>query len=170
MKAYLAGPDVFRSDANDFGSVLKTLCAERGIEGLFPLDSETKASSSANELSLSIFKGNVEMIDKADAVIANIMPFRGSGMDPGTAWEIGYALAKGKAVFLYSESASFSYFKRTQALVSDGHVYLGEFTCVEDFNLTENLMVVHSAYDKKVHHLFAGALNACAKLLKKEIL
>src|SRR3546814_5290136 len=37
---YLAGPDVFRPDARERGRELKALCAQFGIEGLFPLDQE----------------------------------------------------------------------------------------------------------------------------------
>src|SRR5690606_8586836 len=40
---YLAGPDVFRPDARERGRELKALCAEFGIEGLFPLDQEVPA-------------------------------------------------------------------------------------------------------------------------------
>src|SRR3546814_15668084 len=39
---YLAGPDVFRPDARERGRELKALCAQFGIEGLFPLRSEER--------------------------------------------------------------------------------------------------------------------------------
>jgi len=64
------------------------------------------------------------MIDECDAVIANIEPFRGPHMDPGTAFEIGYAVAKGKPVYCYT----------TQARDENGDA-------IEDFGLTENLMI-----------------------------
>ncbi|MBF3251460.1 hypothetical protein HKW75_19835, partial [Pseudomonas aeruginosa] len=35
---YLAGPDVFRPDAEAHGETLKALCAEFGFVGLYPLD------------------------------------------------------------------------------------------------------------------------------------
>ena len=35
---YLAGPDVFRPDAEAHGEMLKALCAEFGFLGLYPLD------------------------------------------------------------------------------------------------------------------------------------
>ena len=37
-KIYLAGFDVFRPDAVDFGHRCRELCARYGMEGLYPLD------------------------------------------------------------------------------------------------------------------------------------
>jgi nucleoside 2-deoxyribosyltransferase len=33
------------------------------------------------------------MMDAADAIIANLTPFRGPGADPGTVYELGYMAA-----------------------------------------------------------------------------
>ncbi len=38
IRVYLAGPDVFRPDAEAFGARLKAICAGHGLDGVFPLD------------------------------------------------------------------------------------------------------------------------------------
>jgi len=145
MKAprlYLAGPEVFRPDAVAEGERLKALAQAAGAEGVYPLDGEPLHDAGATKRRCR------KMIDAADAVVANITPFRGHHMDPGTAWEIGYAEAKGKPVHLWSgdpramvdrvpaklgiEEGGFGYRD------ADGHL-------VEDFELAENLMIAADA-------------------------
>ena len=36
------------------------------------------------------------MMDAADAIIANLTPFRGPGADAGTVYELGYMAGRGK--------------------------------------------------------------------------
>src|SRR5258708_4850120 len=81
-KIYLAGPDVFLPDAIDIGRRKVAICAQHGLTGLYPLDNEVDRS--AGEVPLNIFKGCEAMMDAADAIIANLTPFRGPGADPGT--------------------------------------------------------------------------------------
>ena len=37
-RAYLAGPDVFFPNPVEIGAAKKAICAEHGLEGVFPLD------------------------------------------------------------------------------------------------------------------------------------
>ena len=97
-KIYLAGFDVFAPDARQRGAQMKMLCAGRGCIGLYPLDNEAACAA-------DIFAGNCGLIDQADAVIANLNPFRGQEPDSGTCFEVGYAFAKGKPVFAYDRSS-----------------------------------------------------------------
>jgi nucleoside 2-deoxyribosyltransferase len=46
----------------------------------------------------TIYRENTKRIRTADAVVADISPFRGPHMDVGRAMEIGYAAALGKPV------------------------------------------------------------------------
>ena len=39
-KVYLAGYDVFRTDAAEYGRQMKQLCGKYGFEGIFPLDKD----------------------------------------------------------------------------------------------------------------------------------
>ena len=88
MKIYLAGPEVFLPDALVIGQQKQEICRRFGLTGLYPLDSAVDLS--AHDASLQIFKRLEEMMDAADAVIANLTPFRGPGADPGTVYELGY--------------------------------------------------------------------------------
>jgi len=68
------------------------------LVGLWPLDNPVGVGLPA-EQAASIFQANLAMIDQAQAVIADISPFRGPNMDPGTAFELGYAHARGLPIF-----------------------------------------------------------------------
>lgn len=138
VKAYLAGPDVFRKDAKAYFLELKKKCKEHGVEPLVPLDNELNKTTQNVPLSEQIYWGNVEMIKHADVVIANICPFRGPSVDPGTAFEIGYARALGKKVYLYTPTHS-EYRDRVKVKVKS------EYQEIENFRLIDNLMIIHGS-------------------------
>ncbi|MCJ1887586.1 nucleoside 2-deoxyribosyltransferase [Pseudomonas sp. LA21] len=102
LKIYLAGPDVFRPDAFEQGERLKALCAEFGLQGLYPLDhSVPEGIDRPQDQALWIYQANLALIAEADAVVANLNPFRGAEPDSGTAFELGYAAALGKPLYGY---------------------------------------------------------------------
>ncbi|MDQ0510752.1 nucleoside 2-deoxyribosyltransferase [Ancylobacter amanitiformis] len=148
-RLYLAGPDVFRPDAAAEGERLKRLCREAGLEGLYPLDGQGD----------DIRRNCIDMIAQADGLVANISPFRGHHMDPGTAFEIGYAQALGKPVFTWSSERR-PLAERIPAAApgrdGDGHL-------IEDFGKPENLMIVPDG-----HVVWAGpdeAIHEAARAL-----
>ena len=95
---YLAGPDVFYLDADRLAEEHKALCRRYGFEPLHPIDQPTLESQ-------HIFTTNIELLSRADAVVANLNPFRGAEVDSGTAFEVGFAFARGIPVVGYIESA-----------------------------------------------------------------
>ena len=99
---YLAGPGVFRPDAHDLAQAQKALCRRHGFEPLHPADPPASqfAGRPAPE-SARIYRANLAMIRRADALLADLDPFRGPEADPGTAFEIGFAAALGKPVVGY---------------------------------------------------------------------
>jgi nucleoside 2-deoxyribosyltransferase len=141
---YLAGPDVFLPDAVDIGQRKKEICVAHGVSGLYPLDNAIDRS--AGDISLNIFKGCEAMMDAADAIIANLTPFRGSGADPGTVYELGYMAARGKLCLGYSNDPA-SYADRVRRFTTvtsrDGHLVDADGLSVEDFGLNDNLMMMH---------------------------
>lgn len=145
MKIYLAGPDVFLPDALEIGRRKAEICARHGLTGLYPLDNAIDLS--ASDASLSIFKGNDAMMIGADAIIANLTPFRGPGADAGTVYELGYMAGRGKLCLGYSNHPS-SYADRarnfTTIIPHDGRLIDEHGLTVEDFGLTDNLMMVHA--------------------------
>lgn len=151
---YIAGPDVFYPNARQLADDASLLAKEQGIEALIPLDNEIK-SGTKKELSAAIFRANVDMIDRADAVVANITPFRGPSADAGTVWEIGYARGKGKPVVAFS--ADLRDYASRAAAYPDGNM-------IEDFGNTENLMI-SECLSGPVHSSIEEALIAVSKLL-----
>jgi len=146
MKIYLAGPDVFLPDAVEIGKLKAAICARHGLRGLYPLDNAVDLA--AGDGSLAIFKGNEAMMDAADAVIANLTPFRGPSADAGTVYELGYMAGRGKFCLAYSNDPA-SYAERVARFepvttFADGRLIDGNGLTVEDFGLPDNLMMIHA--------------------------
>src|SRR5665213_389413 len=145
MKIYLAGPDVFLPDAIDIGRRKAELCRQHGLIGLFPLDNEVDLV--AEDASSRIFRGNEAMMIEASAIIANLTPFRGPGADAGTVYELGYMAGRGKLCLGYSNDPS-RYADRvrqfTEVSSRDGRLADAAGLTVEDFGLSDNLMMVHA--------------------------
>lgn len=160
MKAvYLAGPEVFFPDVVELAGRLKAACATAGLLGLFPTDAERPTGAGVS-LARAIYLGNVALIDRSAAVIADISPFRGAGMDQGTAWEIGYAIARDLPVFAwsldlrpYAERVGPEREGQRGPVDADGLL-------IEDFGLVENLMITESVV--AVDASFEAALDRCA--------
>lgn len=177
-KVYLAGPAVFRPNAKAIGERLQSLCSENGLEGLFPLDAVILQTEvvSYHRRAFEICNANCVMIRDADAIVADISPFRGPHLDCGTAWEIGFALALGKPTFAYVDM------EREDAWVTVGgkvRTLLGRIWCeqtetgwrdahgdtVEDFDLVDNLMIGCSI--QSLSTSAAGAIDRCAQHFRK---
>jgi nucleoside 2-deoxyribosyltransferase len=155
MKVYLAGPDVFLPDSVDIGRRKVELCARHGLTGLYPLDNTIDIA--ANDASLQIFRGNETMMIAADAIIANLTPFRGPGADAGTVYELGYMAGRGKFCLGYSNDPSLyadRVRKFTEVNSRDGRLIDALGLTVEDFGLADNLMMIHAL------DLHGGALVA----------
>lgn len=143
-KIYLAGPDVFLPDALEVGRRKAELCADHGLQGLFPLDNAVALA--AHDASLQIFQGNEAMMNDADAIIANLTPFRGPSADAGTVYELGYMAGRGKLVLGYSNDPA-NYVARVRQFETvesrDGLLIGADGLAVEDFGLADNLMLIH---------------------------
>jgi nucleoside 2-deoxyribosyltransferase len=146
MKIYLAGPDVFLPDAVEIGRRKADICARHGLTGLYPLDNTVDLAASS--ASLDIFKGNEAMMDAADAIIANLTPFRGPSADAGTVYELGYMAGRRRLLFAYSNDPA-AYPERVArnhklTKSSGGHLIDRDGLTVEDFGLPDNLMMIHA--------------------------
>jgi nucleoside 2-deoxyribosyltransferase len=142
MKVYLAGPDVFLPDASEIGQRKKEICARFGLIGLFPLDQEMPATDS---LSREIFQANTSLMERADAIIANLTPFRGPSADVGTIYELGFVAGRGKLCAGYSNVAS-SYRDKVRTAGYSGPDGKTDSNgmLIENFGLADNLMIVHA--------------------------
>lgn len=143
-KIYLAGPEVFLPNALEVGAAKVEICKSAGLIGVFPLDQSLDIDHlPPQHQAEAIALANEGLIRQADAMIANLTPFRGVSMDAGTAYEVGFMRALGRPVFGYSNSAE-DYqsrtlrFRRTIGAWHDGDCSATE---IEDFGLAENLMI-----------------------------
>ena len=145
MKVYLAGPDVFLSDAVEVGRRKVELCRRHGLTGLYPLDNPINLA--VRDASLRIFKANEAMMNQADAILVNLTPFRGPGADPGSVYELGYMAGRAKPCFGYTNDAS-RYAERVAAFVDvrtdDSGLIDDDGLVVENFDLADNLMMIHA--------------------------
>lgn len=162
LKIYFAGPDVFRGGYPAFKARVVDMCQGRGLVPVFPGDEVTGSDP------VAIFQDNLALIDEADAVVANLNPFRGPEPDSGTAFEVGYAHARGKLIFGYIDQ-----FETTVDRVErlQGHLtrYGNEITDrdgyrVEDFGLPLNIMLAVPA------RLVAGGVEDCLNQLQQPVM
>jgi nucleoside 2-deoxyribosyltransferase len=150
MRVYLAGPDVFRPDAARHGAALKAVCAEMGLQGVFPLDA-VRGGTPPAWLSLSPAR-RIALCNEAHmrgcvAVIANLTPFRGPSADAGTVFEVGFARALGLPVYGWTEDAR-GYTERVVATARlplagdpDGTRRDADGMEIEAFGCVDNLML-----------------------------
>jgi nucleoside 2-deoxyribosyltransferase len=145
LKVYLAGPDVFLPDALEIGRQKVDICRRHGLIGLYPLDNVVDRA--ALDVSMRIFKANEAMMDRSDAIIANLTPFRGPGADAGTVYELGYMAARGKFCLGYSNNPE-AYADRVRRLTevteTSGRLADADGLTVEDFGHGDNLMMIHA--------------------------
>lgn len=166
-KVYVAGPDVFRANAKDFLLKRKQQIQEKGLEALIPGDNVLDLSSlSPHGKAKAIYVENVRLLNECQGVIANLEPFRGPGVDDGTAWEIGYAYAQGKPIVGYS-----SYIAQEYAELKDlsKEEVSREFTEWEDFGRPANLMIAESILEKSasLYKTFEEALEEIKQILAR---
>ena len=143
-RIYLAGPEVFWSDAPGLGREKCLLAAAAGFEGVFPLDQALDLSglsrlAQARRISLA----NEALMQTCDLLIANLTPFRGASMDAGTAFEVGFMRALGRPVLGFTNTTP-DYKPRAAAYRTRG-IPAGDcdgpHVEIEDFDLAENLMI-----------------------------
>jgi nucleoside 2-deoxyribosyltransferase len=142
---YLAGPDVFLPGAGAWAERKKAICARHGLAGISPLDA--LAGEPAGWAALpqwhAIGLRNEAHIAGADAVIANLTPFRGPSADAGTVFEIGFMRALGRPVFGYATTAQPFTERTLQAIGARAEADRdAEGLLVERFGLFDNLMIV----------------------------
>lgn len=99
-RIYLAGPDIYHPDAQQRGLDMVALCARYGHQATFPLRHPFQKGTQ-RQCAIWLYNTNARLITNSDLIIANLNPYRGSEPDTGTAYEIGYAIAKGIPVIGY---------------------------------------------------------------------
>jgi nucleoside 2-deoxyribosyltransferase len=155
MRVYLAGPDVFLPDSLAMAARKRAICAAHGLTGIFPVDNHPAHPAEGDAPRwLWIYRRNEAHMRDADAVIANLTPFRGPSADAGTVYELGFMRALGKKVLGYSNVAA-DFVPRTLGFLgatamrdAGGRWRDAAAMAVEDFGLADNLMIdggIHEA-------------------------
>jgi len=156
LRVYLAGFDVFRCDALEYGAQLHGWCADYGFDGIYPLDAHAPDDLTGPRKAAWIYRANLQAIRSADIVMANIDDFRGPGEpDSGTAFEIGFAAALGKEIWAYTTDEG-TLLQRVPSVPAppNGRRCERGFL-VEDFGLAKNLMIACAA------RIVRGDARAC---------
>ncbi len=89
MHAYIAGP-LFNEGERWFNEQVDALARDMGLTTYLPQRDAGILKSSEDVA--RVFRADLEELERADVVIATL---NGLGVDDGTAWELGYAHAKG---------------------------------------------------------------------------
>jgi nucleoside 2-deoxyribosyltransferase len=146
---YLAGFEVFAPDGPARAESMRELCRAVGIEPISPLDAGESVPDENRSLADVIYANNIEMIERADAIIANLNHFRGPDPDAGTCFEVGYAVGRGKRSYVYSSDGETAVervreFYGEVTATDDGFVDAEGMT-VENFGSPFNLMLSSSS-------------------------
>ncbi len=148
-RIYLAGPDVFFPDPENWAARKKAICQRHGLIGVSPLDDlgEEPAEWTALAFWRKIALRNEAHIRSCQGLIANLTPFRGPSADVGTVYEVGFARALGLALFGYATTTE-AFLPRTLRAIGpdavaapDGSYRDADGLLVEQFGLFDNLMI-----------------------------
>ena len=151
LRAYLAGPDIFLPDADQWVERKKIVCARHGLTGVSPLDHPTDEPPAWTAFPdwRRIAARNEALIRSCDLMIANLTPFRGPSADVGTVYEVGFMRALGRPVCGYATTAT-AFTQRTldhaaahggATTGADGFSRDAAGMVIEQFGLFDNLMI-----------------------------
>jgi nucleoside 2-deoxyribosyltransferase len=146
---FLSGPDLWFPDAPELMQRRREACEAAGFRAVSGRDSPLIETEPSEAMAREIYAGVLERLRGADAVIANLTPWRGPSADTGTAFEAGFAAALGKPVFAYLNVGTedeAEYRDRVERALggspgADDRWRDGEGCEIEDFALPETLML-----------------------------
>ncbi len=102
MLAYIAGP-LFNEKEREFLEDINGVCRAIGMSTYLPSEDGGLLNQDNDD---EVFQVDIKALNKADIVVASL---NGTDVDSGTAFELGYAYAKGKKLFgLHADSRTFS--------------------------------------------------------------
>ena len=134
---YLAGPEVFfpAPVRDQVERAKRVVLDEFDLVALSPCDNDPDLAD-GDQPALRIYEANRELMDRADALAANLTPFRGPSADAGTVFELGYMVAQGKPAVGFSVCAT-PYCQRVNPAGSTD----AQGCEIEPFGLGDNLML-----------------------------
>ena len=146
---FLAGPDQWAPEAEDLMTRKRHLVEAAGLKALDSRGERPKDSDRLELAARQIYADALQRVREADAAIVNLTPWRGTGCDPGTAFEAGFAAALGKPVFAYMNVMTEDEAELRErvdllfgAALDEGGLWRdGNGAEIEDFGLPESLML-----------------------------
>lgn len=146
---FLSGPDLWFPDAHAHAARKRALCQAAGFTGLTHLEGDLFETERSEAMAREIYAATLTRLRMADAVIANLTPWRGPSCDPGVAFEAGFMAGRGRPVLGYMNVQDEDEAElRVRVLEQWGGEEDGEGRwrdtegCeIEDFGLPENLML-----------------------------
>ncbi|MFP6736234.1 MAG: nucleoside 2-deoxyribosyltransferase [Rhodospirillales bacterium] len=173
-RVYLAGPEIYHPRAAEIAANKISVCERYGLAGVSALDIEGGRPHSGNaDDALGHYRATLELIAGCDALIANMTPFRGPGLDAATALEMGVMAGYGRPIVGYSMEAQ-SYKDRLANLFQEIEEELvkkgSELTTrdgqsVEDFGLTDTAMTAGAALSAGAP--IAGDFEAAVRWIRR---
>jgi len=186
---YLAGPEVFLPDPVGAGASKKAIITKLNqqydwpftLVGLYPMDNEINDFAPDYNTGIKIYHANIDLMNKADFITANMVRFRGPSMDVGTAFEMGYMSGLGKPVFAYYDAKPFYGKNEKPGLYADrvakfyptsndkpGFDVHGQ--SIEDFKMEDNLMMIGSLEtgENKISDNFEAAVLQIAEMINAQ--
>jgi len=144
---YLAGPEVLSPGYDTVIAQKTALVRDRGLIPVHPGVLPYPTFGGRTPPGEAISAINEMLMRGADAIIANLTPFRGLSADPGTIYELGFMAALDKPVFGYTDEPRRHYDRLADhfggAIRTDEHgeVRGPDGTLVETFGMVDNVMI-----------------------------
>ena len=112
-KVYIAGP-LFSQAERDFNLQIAEICKEALFDVFLPQrDAPVLGMLNARD----VFGAEMHANEDADLIVANL---DGVDVDSGTAWEIGYAVARGKSIIgIRTDWRTFSPHERVNLMIEE---------------------------------------------------
>jgi nucleoside 2-deoxyribosyltransferase len=182
IKVYLAGPEVFLPNAREQLDIKIALTRAAGLTPISPGDFAIKPQPTPRLLGQAISAIDEEMMDAADAIIANLTPYHGINADTGTCYELGYMCAQGKFAYGYTNVAAnhharaLEYYGGKTSVDAEGRERGADGLMLEDVDMVDNLMmqggierrggsvVIHAAAPDQLY-TDTAAFEECLRLL-----
>jgi nucleoside 2-deoxyribosyltransferase len=147
LKIYLAGPEVFLPNAREMLDRKAAMARAAGFTPLSPGDLKVEKRATMRDFAFAISEVNERMMIEADAIIANLTPWRGISADVGTVYELGFMCALDKIAYAYTNVGK-RHFERVADYYHGRHARDASGTprgpdglAMEDYELHDNLML-----------------------------
>ncbi|ADO43837.1 nucleoside 2-deoxyribosyltransferase [Ketogulonicigenium vulgare] len=146
---YIAGPEVFYPDAKAVLARKREMAADYGFDVIGPGLGFGTLPADKREAGIAIARINEQVMQRAQVMIANMTPFRGVSIDPGTAFEVGFFCALERPVFAYTNDprdfgprTADEWYKGEVAMDDTGHMRATvDGQSVEAHGFADNLML-----------------------------